>query len=343
MKTKKTIIALGICAILGLAGLTMASLPVVSIDNAVKCSDGYSKVDLGGSLRFRSNGSDPTWPSCYASPSAFMVKIFSIKFVPADASLQPVVVYRNDSPDFVDLAAANTQILSNFDNLPSGTYKAIELVVDSAFKIKIDEQVPTLDGTTSRVITKVLSPEGVNFVNNTGLSNINFTMDGHPNIKHVLPRVDDTNVAAELIDFEQKAFWYQSDNIQITKYGGDSSQRRAYGHKASWSVADHPVIGSIVHFLNLTDTGTPLDLDNSGFTYPKTRGTITLNLKNNLNYNRDNGLLVDWKWDIRKMFWLGFLSESGSSPIKMITLGPYSFDLGFTEVSRTENVSASAP
>lgn len=334
MNTKKTILGLGICSIFGLTGLTMASLPTVSIDNAVKCSEGYSKVDLGGSLRFRSNVSDPTWPSCYASPSAFMVKIFSIKFIPSNSALAPVVVYRNDNPDFVDLAASDVSLLNNFDNLPSGSYSAIELVVDSAFKIKIDEPIPTLDGSSSRVISKVLAPEGVNFVNNIGLTNINFTMDGHPSIKHVLPRISDTATSAELIDFEQKAFWYQSDNIQITKYGGDNSQRRAYGHKATWSVNDHPVIGSIVHFLNLDETGTPWDLDNSGFSYPKTRGTITLNLKNNLNYNRDSGLMVDWKWDIRKMFWLGFLSESGSTPIKMITLGPYSFDLNFTEVTR---------
>lgn len=324
MKKKILTMGLSVAVLSAATAITVDFNNTVSVENVPRCIDG------AGNARIEPMNSFNPWPGCFATPKSFEVKVYKILFIPADTSLAPVEVYSESAPSYVDIAGNNFNPIRDFNSLPDGKYSKIEMVVDSKYRILVDEKIPNLDGSTSRVIsyeqgyntpTQWTNPATGNV---NGLNNIDFSGGGKTDLKYIFPRLSDTdNAEATKVEFLQRAFWLESSIVSIVKFGG------AYGEKAIWTFTNHPTIKKITHFLNLDQNGNAITPNGS---YLGKRATVTIELENDFDYDSSKGVVVSWTWDIQKMFWLAFKStlQAGyneKSDINMMTLGPYSFDI----------------
>jgi hypothetical protein len=306
------------------AAITVDFNNTVTVENVPQCSEG------AGNARIEPMNSINPWPGCFVTPKSFEVKVYKILLIPSDSSLAPVVVYTESSPSYVDIASNNFNPLRDFSSLPDGKYSKIEMIVDSRYRISVDERIPNLDGSTSRVISY---EQGYNTPslwtnpstsNANGLNNIDFSGGGKTDLKYLFPRLSDTDATeATKIEFLQRAFWLESSTVTIETFGG------AYGEKAIWTFSNHPTIQKITHFLNLDANGNTLTPNGS---YSGKRATVTIDLASDFEYDSTKGVVVNWTWDIQKMFWIAFKSTNQvgyqeKSDINMMTLGPYSFDI----------------
>ena len=312
------------------AALSVATAITVDFNNTLSVEDVPRCSEGAGNARIEPMIGDNPWPGCFATPRSFEVKVYKILFIPTDSSLEPVVVYAEPNPQYVDIAGNNFNPLRDFSSLPDGKYSKIEMVIDSKYRISVDERIPNLDGSTTRVISY---EQGYNTPvqwtnpatsNVNGLNNIDFSGGGKTDLKYIFPRLSDTDTTeATKVEFLQRAFWLESTIVSIVKYGG------AYGEKAIWTFSNHPTIQKITHFLNLDANGNAITPNGS---YSGKRATVTIDLASDFEYDSTKGVVVNWTWDIQKMFWLAFRSTGQAgyqekSDINMMTLGPYSFDI----------------
>ena len=142
------------------------TLSVVGLDSIPRCSDGISLV--------RVSIMSTDWPACYASPTKFEVKIYSISLVNDQG--QEESLYSNANPSYVDIVGNNFNPIRDLTTLPVGDYTKVKMVVGSTYRITVDEQVPNMDGSTSRIISYETGRPSNWSISNTGIS-----MGGNPN------------------------------------------------------------------------------------------------------------------------------------------------------------------
>jgi hypothetical protein len=310
------------------------TLSVVGLDSIPKCSDGVSLV--------RVNIMNTDWPACFASPTKFEVKIYSISLVNDQGQEEPL--YSNANPSYVDIVGNNFNPIRDLTTLPVGDYTKVKMVVGSTYRITVDEQVPNMDGSTSRIISYETGRPSNWKISNTGIS-----MGGNPNLALVFPR--NTNDSAEPLEFQHNAYIFSGQDMTLSEklfYTSDSNDRNssisqygAYFFKSVWRLTNS-TISSITHHLNLNTAGNSLDLWGSSNPYDNVgRATITMDLASNFVYTGNDGIIINWTWDLSKMFMFGMSSGSGTfggaattNRINLIALGPYSFDLSFTAVPK---------
>ena len=354
-KTNKKIIAvLGAMVAFGGFASVNVSNEVVSLNDLPACSVGSAKVYV--------KSMNTNWPTCYAAPKKFEVKIYQISLV--DDSGNEVSLYNKQAPDYADLIGSNFNPIRDLKDIPSGRYTKIKMIVDTKYRVTIDENVPNLDGTTSRVITSESGRQARNSgsfkVKNTGM-----TMGGTPDLKYAIPR-DDSSVA-EALEIKHNAYVFSGGAMTISDfpyYSNNNSARDAapfnysqWGMTSTWDSASSSSIQTIKHSLNIDSAGAAVDLwthplDNSSNWYEPynevSKATIELTLKQPLQYDADAGYVMTWSWDVAKMFVLGFvtLEQTGSlryntyiakSDINFFSLGPYEFSLDISKVTKQDS------
>jgi hypothetical protein len=170
MKFLKT--PLGVISALFATALFAATVVTIdnssgSLDEAPNCRNGMKLLTFSN-LPGRSSGafSSNSFYGCFANPTKFEVKIYSISLV--DLSDNETVIYQTTNPSYVDIINNQFNPVRDLASLTPGTYKSIKLTLDYDYKITLDEQVASdSSGNVSRVITY---PAGIQIIQLTTLA-----------------------------------------------------------------------------------------------------------------------------------------------------------------------------
>lgn len=191
---------------------------VVTIDNssgpledAPNCSSGMKLLTFSN-LPGRSSGafSSNSFYGCFANPTKFEVKIYSISLV--DLSDNETVIYQTTNPSYVDIISNQFNPVRDLASLTPGTYKSIKLTLDYDYKITLDEQVASdSSGNVSRVITY---PAGNS---NNPVNNASVTGDGSGTLRQVFKR--DANATAEAVTLRHISFLTGGTSMTLSNVG----------------------------------------------------------------------------------------------------------------------------
>lgn len=215
-------ISAGLVAVTTIALAATVSVDTVSdtLENAPNCATGIKKLanDSGIKQYFPSGVfTDGNFYGCFANPKQFQVKIYKIALL--DANGNESVLYEPGSPQYVDIINNRFNPVRDVSsNLTNGTtYTKVKLVVDSNYKFKLDEQIATYGGNTSRVISydAGLTPYYSGWV--TPLTNSGVTGDGSGNARQYFRR--DASAPADLITFFHNGFLASSSNMTLSNVG----------------------------------------------------------------------------------------------------------------------------
>ena len=208
------------------ATVTIDSTPD-TLDKTPNCSLGLKKMNNDSEIkRYYSNGvfTDGNFYGCFANPKQFQVKIYSISLV--DANGNETSLYNPTTPTYVDIINNRFNPVKDISSLTDGTtYTKVKMVVDSNYKIMIDEQVPRGGATTSRVITHgdtsnpssvgASAPAHSSWV--TPLTNQGVTGNGSGNVRAFFAR--DASTTATLITFLHNGFMMGGQGISLSNVG----------------------------------------------------------------------------------------------------------------------------
>jgi hypothetical protein len=121
-----------------------------------------------------------------------------------------------------------------------------------------------------------------------------------------------------------------------------------YPLQADWNTSgSSTTISQITHSIDKDYNGNNLDYqvgydENNQWIYSPARNvgrsTITMTLTNPLVYDDTKGVVINWKWITKKLFFVGLYAsdlDSGSSDtVNFVGIGPYSLNLKITSVER---------
>ena len=270
-----------------------------TLENAPNCAVGVKKLaNDSGIKQYYSNGvfADGNFYGCFTNPKQFQVKIYKIALL--DANDNESILYEPGTPQYVDIINNRfNPVRDATANLTDGTtYTKVKLIVDSNYKFKLDEEIATYGGNTSRVISydAGLTIPYSGWV--TPLTNSGVTGDGSGNARQYIKR--DASAPADLITFFHNGFLASSSNMALSNVGyvmtitgfgnvqKDFSRDCYFGGNPSQDFCTPTQIAS----LNRVTTGTgtyPLQAD---WTINSAKSSIS-NIKHEINLDRSGNAL----------------------------------------------------
>lgn len=319
---------------------TLDTTPTTSFNEIPKCSEGMKYLTDNVFL-------NDTYSMCYAEPSSLEIKVYKISFISSDNSSIPI--YVNDNAEYVNMIGNKFIPVRDYSNLSEGEYSKIEIQIGAKYKVLIDQEIMKIDGSSSRLISSSCNHTSCQ---NWEINNTNITSGGHPNLKYIFRRSEDD--FAEKIEFKHNSYIFTGDTLSgiNNKYysghnscsfiSGTSNYGGSYYEAVEWNNVSSSV-SKITQSQTLDRSGQEIeqciyDAGGNQWYHPEDdleRSKITIHLSSNFEYKKDKGYIFNWNWDVKKFFILGIHPSDTNSEIGIIAIGPYSFDLGISEVERS--------